>query len=132
MKVQDVMTRQVIWVGPEETVEVAARTLQRHNIGALPVCGDNGKICGMVTDRDLVTRCVAPQLQPAHTRVAAIMTKQVVSIRPDMDTQTASYLMQQRQLRRLPVTENGKVCGMISFSDLLSATQKTERNEKNG
>lgn len=117
MKVQDVMTDQVICIGPEESVEVAARTLTRHNIGALPVCTANGKICGMLTDRDLVTRCMAAQ-QPMGTKVKDIMTKQVVSVQPDMDTETAAYLMGYRQIRRLPVTEAGKICGMISLGDL--------------
>ena len=117
MKVLDVMTEQVICIGPEESVEVAARTLTRHNIGALPVCSENGKICGMVTDRDLVTRCVAAQ-KPVQTKVKDVMTKQVLSVQPDTDARVAAYLMGHRQIRRLPVTENGRVCGLVSLGDL--------------
>ena len=125
MKVQDVMTRQVICVGPEESVEVAARTLARHNIGALPVCTANGKICGVITDRDLVTRCLAAQ-QPAQTKVRDVMTRQVLSVQPDTDAKVAAYLMGHRQIRRLPVTENGKVCGVVSLSDLAARPESAQ------
>lgn len=127
MKVQDMMTRQVICVSAEESVAVAARTLTRHNIGALPVCDARGKLCGLVTDRDLVTRCLAAQLEPEKTRVRDVMTRQVLSVQPDMDTQTAAYLMGYRQIRRLPVTEGGKLCGMISLGDL-AARQESARD----
>ena len=130
MKVSELMTKNVVQIHPEESADVAARTLCRHNIGALPVCSDSGRLCGVVTDRDLVTRCMAPQLQPASTRVKDVMTKQVVSIQPDMDVRTAAFLMDYRQLRRLPVTENGKVCGMLSLTDLMSASEETEENVK--
>ena len=55
MEIKDIMTQSVVSIDPGETVEVAARTMTRHNIGALPVCS-NGKLCGMLTDRDIVTR----------------------------------------------------------------------------
>ena len=61
MKVRDIMTKPAIHVGPLESVEVAARTLTQYNIGILPVCGTDGKVCGLVTDRDLVTRCMAAE-----------------------------------------------------------------------
>lgn len=117
MKVQDIMTRQVIGIDPEETVEVAARQLTHYNIGALPVV-QKGKLCGVVTDRDLVTRCLAANRSPAETKVRQIMTSQVVSVKPDMDAAVAAHLMGRQQVRRLPVTENGVLCGMVSLGDL--------------
>ena len=118
MKVRDIMTNSVIGIGAEESVEVAARQLARYNIGALPVLGKDGKICGMVTDRDLVIRCVAPGQAPANTTVRQVMTKQVISAQPDMEVGVAAHLMGRQQVRRLPVTENGKLCGMVSLGDL--------------
>ena len=118
MKVKDIMTKQVIGVGPEESVEVAARTLSRYNIGALPVCGTDGKLCGVVTDRDLVIRCMAAGRLPADTKVRQVMTGQVTSVQPDMEVGVAAHLMGRRQIRRLPVTENGKLCGMVSLGDM--------------
>ena len=118
MKLREIMAHPVVRIHPEESVAVAARTLARYNIGALPVCGGDGRICGVVTDRDLVTRCIAAGRQPAATAVREIMTRQVVSARPDMDTATAAYLMGKQQIRRLPVVENGRLCGMVSLADL--------------
>ena len=118
MKVQDVMTGQVIRVAPEESVEVAARTLAQHNLGALPVCNASGKLCGLVTDRDLVVRCMAAGRLPGKTKVQDVMTSAVVSVQPDMEAAVAAHLMGSRQIRRLPVTQNGDLVGMISLGDL--------------
>lgn len=118
MKIRDVMTDPVIRIHPEESVAVAARTLTNYNIGALPVCGVDGKICGVVTDRDMVTRCLASGRLPENTKVREIMTAKVISATPDMDTGAAAHLMGRQQIRRLPVVENGKICGMVSLGDL--------------
>ena len=118
MKLREVMTNPVIRIHPDETVAVAARTLTHYNIGILPVCGSDGRICGLVTDRDLVTRCLAAGRSPANTPVRAVMTGQVIYARPDMDTSLAAGLMGREQIRRLPVVENGKLCGMVSLADL--------------
>lgn len=118
MKLREMMTHPVVRIHPEESVAVAARTLARYNIGVLPVCGGDGRICGVVTDRDLVTRCIAAGRQPASTMVREVMTTQVVSARPDMDTSAAASLMGKQQIRRLPVVENGRLCGMVSLADL--------------
>ena len=118
MKVREAMTGTVIRIHPEETVCVAARTLASHNIGILPVCGSDGRLCGLVTDRDLVTRCVASGRDPGRTQVREVMTGRVISVQPDMDAGAAAHLMGREQVRRLPVTENGRLCGMISLGDL--------------
>ena len=118
MKVQEVMTQTVIRISPMESAAVAARTLTHYNIGALPVCGGDGRLCGVLTDRDMVTRCLAAGQQPEKTLVRSIMTNNVVSVRPDMDLGVAASLMAKRQVRRLPVVENGSLCGMISLGDL--------------
>lgn len=118
MKLRDVMTNPVIRIHPEESVAVAARTLTHYNIGILPVCGGDGRVCGLVTDRDIVTRCLASGRSPANTAVRDVMTTGVISARPDMDTALAASLMGREQIRRLPVMENGKLCGMVSLGDL--------------
>ena len=117
MEIKDIMTQSVVSIDPNESVEVAARTMTRHNIGALPVCS-NGKLCGMLTDRDIVTRCLAANRQPASTQVRQVMTEQVTAVRPDMEMGAAAHLMGRLQIRRLPVVENGKLCGMVSLGDL--------------
>lgn len=118
MKLRDVMTQPCIRIRPEESVAVAARTLTRYNIGALPVCGSDGRLCGVVTDRDIVTRCLAADRSPLNTSVRDVMTSQVIAARPDMDAALAASLMGREQIRRLPVVENGKLCGMVSLGDL--------------
>ena len=74
MKVRELMTAPAVSVGAGESVEVAARTLAQYNIGALPVCA-NGKLCGMPTDREIVTRCLASGRQPSGTQVRQVMTE---------------------------------------------------------
>lgn len=118
MKVREIMTDSVIRIHPEESVAVAARQLARYNIGALPVCGNDGRLCGVVTDRDLVTRCMALEHSAEKTRVREVMTGSVISVTPDMDAAVAANLMGHKQIRRLPVVEQGRLCGMVSLSDL--------------
>ncbi len=123
MKLREIMTGQVVRINPEESVAVAARTLAHYNIGILPVCGGDGRVCGLVTDRDLVTRCVASGRNPAATPVREVMTRNIVSARPDMDVGAAAQLMGREQIRRLPIVENGKLCGMVSLGDLANREQ---------
>ena len=118
MKLREIMTNAVIHIDPEETVAVAARTLSRYNIGALPVCGGDGKLCGVITDRDLVTRCMASGRSAENTKVRDVMTGQLTVASPEMEVSAAAHLMGRQQIRRLPVVENGRLCGMVSLGDL--------------
>ena len=123
MKLQDIMTSRVVRIHPEETVTVAARALEHYNIGVLPVCESDGKLCGLVTDRDLVIRCLACGKTPETTQVKAVMTKHIISAKPDMDAALAAGLMGREQIRRLPVVEKGKLRGMVSLGDLAQQEQ---------
>ena len=125
MKLRDIMTQSPVEIHPDESVAVAARMLTRHNIGALPVCGTDGKLCGLVTDRDLVTRCMASERPAEQMRVRDVMTGRVISAAPDMETGVAAHLMGREQIRRLPVVENGKLCGMVSLGDLASREESS-------
>ena len=118
MKVRELMTPRVIRIAPEENAAVAARTLPHYNVGALPVCTPDGRLCGMLTDRDIVTRCLASGRQPENTTVGDIMTRNVVTAMPEMDAGVAASLMARQQVRRLPVVQNGSVCGMVTLGDL--------------
>ena len=118
MKLRDVMTAPVIQIGAEESVEVAARQLAYYNIGVMPVCDKRGNLCGVVTDRDLVTRCIAANRDPANTTVRQVMSSQVITADTEMDVGVAAHLMGRKQIRRLPVTDQGKLCGMVSLGDL--------------
>ena len=118
MKLREVMTSPAIRIHPEEPVAVAARTMAQYNIGAMPVCGSNGRVCGLVTDRDIVTRCLAAGRSAVQTTVGDVMTANITAVSPDMDIEEAAALMGKKQVRRLPVMENGKLCGMVSLGDL--------------
>ena len=118
MKVREIMTKNVVRIHPDEPVEVAARALAHYNVGAMPVCGSDGRLCGVVTDRDLVTRCVASGRNAGQTAVRDVMTGRVVTIGPEMEVSAAAHLMGREQVRRLPVVENGKLCGVVSLGDL--------------
>ena len=123
MKVKDLMTSRVIRISPEENAAVAARTLTHYNIGVLPVCGGDGKLCGVLTDRDIVTRCLASGRRAEETPVRGIMTNQVVSVSPETDVSAAASLMARQQVRRRPVVRDGEVCGMVSLGDLSQCEQ---------
>ena len=79
MKVRDVMSRDVVSVAPDEMTSVAARVLARCNVGAVPVCDGKGRVHGLLTDRDIVLRCVAAEREPAKTPVREIMSTRVIS-----------------------------------------------------
>ena len=118
MQVKEVMSRRIIAISPEETVAVAARLLSQHNIGALPVCSRDGRLRGMVTDRDIVLRCVAPEADPKSVPVKEIMSRRLAAVEPGDDVRQAAQLMARRQIRRLPVVADGKVVGIVSLGDL--------------
>ena len=122
MEIKDIMTKQVVSIHPAESVEVAARTMTQYNIGVLPVCA-SGKLCGILTDRDIVTRCLASGRHPANTQVRQVMTEQVTAVRPDMQTGVAAHLMGRMQVRRLPVVESGVLCGMVSLGDMAACAE---------
>ena len=119
MRVSELMNTNVISITPDEPTLLAARLLSRHNIGALPVCSLDGKLRGMVTDRDIVLRCVANESDPQTTKVREIMSRGIVSIKPEDDLREAAHKMSQDQIRRLPVVDNGgSVVGMLSLGDM--------------
>lgn len=118
MRVKDCMTKQVISVGDGEPVSVAARLMARYNLGALPVRGTDGQLEGMLTDRDIVLRCIAAERSPKAVRVREVMTRSVAAAAPDTDAAAAAGIMAARQVRRLPVTEEGRLVGMVSLADL--------------
>lgn len=125
MKVRELMSKPVVRIHADEPVSVAARTLTHYNIGAMPVCSTDGRVCGVLTDRDIVTRCLAAQRSPEHTKVREVMTGQVLSVTPDTEVAAAARLMGARQVRRLPVVENGRLCGMLSLGDLAACEENS-------
>lgn len=118
MKLQELMTPNPIWISPETPVSTAARILAKYNIGMLPVCTPQGRLRGLLTDRDIVTRCLAANRDPSRAWAETVMTRRIVAGSPAMDAAVAAHLMGREQVRRLPVLENGVLCGVVSLADL--------------
>ncbi|MFD1428352.1 CBS domain-containing protein [Kroppenstedtia sanguinis] len=115
-QLREMMSKNVASVSPQDNVYQAASLMKEHNVGSIPVV-ENGRICGMVTDRDLVLRALAEQKNEQMT-VGDVMTDQVVTGSPEMSVDEASSLMAQNQIRRLPVVENNQLVGMVSLGDM--------------
>lgn len=118
MEVKDFMNASVVAIEPTSSAALAARLISRHNVGILPVCGKDRRLRGVVTDRDIVLRCVAAEDDPAQTLVRDIMTRNCATVSSGDDCREAARLMSVQQVRRLPVVDGGKLVGMLSLGDL--------------
>ena len=118
MLVKELMTEAPVSVEAEEPVSAAARIMRERNIGALPVCDAEGKPVGMVTDRDIVTRCVASGASAESVRVGDVMTRGAVTAETNVPLGEALERMEREQIRRLPVTEGGRLVGILSVADI--------------
>lgn len=105
-------------IGENQTLQHAARQMRDLDVGALPICGDNGRLLGIVTDRDIVVKCVANNLDPSTVTAGQLAQAKPVAIDTTADVDEVLQLMQQHQIRRLPVIDNQQVVGMISEADL--------------
>ena len=117
MRVKEIMTKNVAYINPDAVITEAARLMQQHNVGAIPVCDQSGVI-GLLTDRDIVVRNVAHGTNPAVTKVKDIMTGNITTVAPEMGIEEVSNMMAKNQIRRVPVVENRKLVGMLSLGDL--------------
>lgn len=118
MKVRELMTPNPTCAEPETTVEEIATLMKEEDIGCVPVIDEDGQVAGVITDRDIVLRCIAEGKDPAECRADDVISPQSVTISPNADTKEAARLMADRQIRRLPVVENGKLVGMLSLGDV--------------
>lgn len=114
---RDVMHPGATCLPEHETLDRAAQMMRDHGVGALPVCSQDDRIMGIITDRDIVIKCVAQGHDPASTRAADLVTG-LVSVTPDTPIQEALDQMERHQIKRLPVVESDHVVGMISEADL--------------
>lgn len=115
--VKDIMTRDVSVCHTNDHLSDAASIMKEKNVGAVPICDDQGNLMGMVTDRDLVIRGYAAK-KPDSTPIQQVMSDHMYSCTPDSSLEEASKIMAEHQIRRLPVVENGKLSGIISLGDL--------------
>ncbi|TRM12286.1 CBS domain-containing protein [Lentibacillus cibarius] len=114
---KDVMSTDITVCRKDDTLYDAATKMKEHNVGVIPVCDENKKLDGVITDRDLVLRGYAER-KPDTEAVQQVMSEQLHCESPDTSVQTAASIMAQNQIRRLPVVENGKLAGIVSLGDL--------------
>jgi CBS domain-containing protein len=107
----------VIQITPEATVFEAARRMTQNRIGGLVVT-EEGRICGVVTERDILRRIVAEGRDPAQSLVHEIMTADVLCCQPHTSVEEARVTMKDRRIRHLPVMDDGQLCGLVSIGDL--------------
>ena len=125
MKVKHVMTREVVVANPDDSICEAARRMAECDAGALPV-GENDRLVGVITDRDIAVRAVAQRLSP-DTPVREVMSREVLYCFDEEDVEQVARNMAEQQIRRLPVVDRDKrLIGIISVADLaLNAKSRT-------
>ena len=126
--VSSVMTQDPRRVTPNEPVGVAARIMREQNCGCVPVVDGDGKVVGVVTDRDLVMRVVCEGLRPEEARVQEVMTRRVYTARTTDDVADVFDVMASHQVRRVPVVDvRGRLTGIVALADVARACE-TPRN----
>ena len=126
MKLEDIMIRKVITVSSLETVVEAAKKMREANVGCL-VVNDDRNVKGVITDRDLVVGCLGEGHNARECRVAQHMSSPVIIAEPGWDIFEASRVMTEKQVKRLPVMQDKKLVGLVSFSDIAQALNKPMR-----
>ncbi|MGH2379357.1 MAG: CBS domain-containing protein [Candidatus Limnocylindria bacterium] len=117
MKAKDVMTKEVATLGPQATLGEAATLMRQEDCGSIPIV-EGTRLVGIVTDRDIVIRAVAAGKDPRTTSVSEVMSADPVVISPDTDVDEAAAVMAERQVRRLPVVEDGKLAGILVIGQI--------------
>jgi len=128
LNIGDLMTRNVCFAWPHMTLREAAAQMKARDVGSLPVC-EGLRVVGIVTDRDLALRATAEGCDPNLTKVEAVMTREVITCKPEDSVELAEELMQDWQLRRLPVVDDqGNLIGILT----LAKVARSETPEKAG
>lgn len=129
MRVKDCMgIREVVQAQPETNLQQIAQLMNQNHVGCIPVCQEE-QVVGLVTDRDIVTRAIAANLNCANTKVSDIMNTKIIKTTPDTEIDEALQTMKKNQVRRLPVIENNKIVGILSMKDLAECLDEEETGE---
>ena len=119
MRVEDIMSRDPVHCGPDTSLREVAVKMVEFDCGEIPICDDAGKPIGVITDRDIVCRVVAKGHDPLQSRAEEYMSAPVVTTTPDAPIDECVRLMEQFQVRRLPVVDDaGIFCGMLAQADV--------------
>lgn len=117
MKVDEIMTKQVVTLKSEDTVEKAANLMKEHNIGSIPIC-DAGSVTGIITDRDITLKSVAGGKDSKSQTISEIMTTNPITGNPNMTVDEAAKVMSDNQIRRLTIVDNNNLVGIVALGDL--------------
>lgn len=117
MKVREMMTTDVTTATPDTTLEEIATMMRDENIGSVPIVDDE-ELMGIITDRDIVVRCIAEGKDPVETEAEEVLSEEMITIGPEADASQAARLMGERQIRRLPVVQDGRLVGMLALGDV--------------
>lgn len=131
MKVKDCMCNEVICATPTSTVQDCANMMNSKHVGCIPVCDDTQNIVGLVTDRDIILRCVACEKDPKNTPVTDIMTTNPCCCTPDTEITEVENLMSKNQVKRIPVVENNRIVGILTLGDLAANEQVNNQGVNN-
>ncbi len=115
---RDIMHRDAVCIGEHDTLETAARRMRELDIGALPICGDDNRLHGIITDRDIVLERVAAGGDPRSMTAGALAHGKPYVVDADADVGRVLTVMEEHRIRRLPVVEEHRLVGMISEADL--------------
>ena len=115
---RDIMHTGATCVGEHETLTTAAQHMRDLGVGALPICGDDDRLHGMITDRDIVIKCVAPGKDPATATAGELAQGSAYHVSADADIQEMLNVMEEHQVRRLPVIEDHRLVGIVSEADI--------------
>ncbi len=129
MKVKDAMHEGVAWFTPDASVVEIARKMREEDIGSVPI-GENDRLVGMVTDRDITCRGVADGKDISSMTAREVMSQEVVYCRSNDEVEDAARIMETRQIRRLPVIdENKRMVGILSLGDIAHAAPQSLSGE---
>jgi CBS domain-containing protein len=120
-------------IGENQSLLDAAKRMEQLDIGAMPICGDDDRLNGMITDRDIVVKALAHGKDPATTMAGELAQERLVCVRADARIDRALSLMQEHKVKRLPVIdENKRLCGMITEADLATHMPQDKTGEMVG
>ena len=123
MKVRDVMRREPCVCGPADHLAKVGRIMAEAGCGFLPVVGDDERVAGVITDRDLALAAATRDRKPSEIEVHQVMSGEVYACAPDDDVRDALAVMRERKVRRLPVLESHHLCAILSLDDVVLEAQ---------
>ena len=117
---QIIRKRRMFCVAPDDMARQACKLMTNRKLGALPVIDDDGKLVGVISERDIVRRCIGGKRRTASTPICEVMTEEPLFASPDDSVVVATALMLQNHIRHLPVVDNGMVIGTVSIREVIA------------